>query len=66
MVQRLEFGEGGNLKNIIFGEMVLAHVKDGLLVDGKIEPSRLKAVGRIGGGVYCRTGDIFQMTVSPT
>lgn len=65
LAQRLELGEGENLRSVIFGEIVLGHVKDGLLVDGKIEPSRFKAVGRIGSGVYCRTGDIFQMTVSP-
>ncbi len=64
LVQRLEFGEGENLRYVIFGEVILTHVKDELLVDGKIEPARLKALGRIGGGIYCRTGDIFRMAVS--
>ena len=64
LVQSLELGEGQNLRGVIFGEVVLAHVKDELLVSGKLEPSRLKAVGRIGDGLYCRTGDIFEMTIS--
>jgi len=28
-------------------------------VDGKLDPSRLNAVGRVGRDTYCRTGDIF-------
>ena len=64
LVQRLELGEGENRRGVVFGEVVLAHVKDELWVDGKIQPSRLKAVGRVGGGIYCRTSDIFEMTIS--
>lgn len=62
MVHKLELGEGENHRNVILGEVVLAHIKDELLVDGNIEPSRLRAVGRIGGGIYCRTKDIFRLT----
>ena len=61
LVQKLELGEGQDSRGIVFGEVVLAHVKDGLWVDGKIGPSRLRAVGRLGDGVYCRTGDIFEV-----
>jgi len=64
LVQRLELGEGENRRGVVFGEVVLAHVKDELWVDDKIQPSRLKAVGRVGGGIYCRTSDIFEMTIS--
>ena len=61
LVQSLEFGDGENLHGVIFGEVVLAHVKDELWVDGKLEPSKLKAVGRLGKGTYCRTRDIIEM-----
>ena len=61
LVQKLELGEGQDSRGIVFGEVVLAHVKDGLWVDGKIGPPRLSAVGRLGDGVYCRTGDIFEV-----
>ncbi len=60
LVQKLGLGEGDNLRDIIFGEVVLGHVKDGLCVDGRIEPSRLRAVGRLGSKSYCRTGDIME------
>ena len=64
LVKRLELGEGQNLRGVVFGEVVLAHLKDELWVASKIEPSRLRAVGRLGRGIYCRTGDIFEMTIS--
>ena len=60
VVRSLKLGEGAGQRDIIFGEVVWAHVRDELWVDGKIEPSRLGAVGRLGTGIYCRTGDIFK------
>ena len=65
LVQKLEMveelREGPGLRAIVFGEVVLAHVKDELWVDGKIDPYRLSAVGRVGRDIYCRTGDIFHL-----
>ena len=65
LVQKIELGEGQDSKGIVFGEVVLAHVKDGLWANGKIESSKLKAVGRLGTGLYCRTGDIFAVKATP-
>jgi flavin reductase (DIM6/NTAB) family NADH-FMN oxidoreductase RutF len=50
---------GGNL---VLGEVVHVHVDDGLL-DGRwhLDPERLRAIGRMGGLQYCRTGDRFEM-----
>jgi len=59
-----ELREGQGLRAIIFGEVVLAHIKDELWVEGKVEPSRLRAVGRVGRDIYCRTRDIFEMKCS--
>lgn len=64
LVQKLEFGEGEDLRTVVFGEVVLVHVKDGVWVGDRIEPSTLKAVGRLGNGIYCRTGDIIRMKIS--
>ncbi len=61
LVEKLEFGEGENRRGVIFGEVILAHVRDELWDAGKIQPSRLRTVGRVGGGIYCRTSDIFEM-----
>ena len=64
LVQGLELGEGQNLRGIVFGEVVLAHVKDELLVAGKLDPSKFGAVGRIGDRIYCRTKDTFEVRIS--
>lgn len=50
---------GGNL---VLGEVVYVHVDDGLL-DARwhLDPERLRAIGRMGGPQYCRTGDRFEM-----
>jgi flavin reductase (DIM6/NTAB) family NADH-FMN oxidoreductase RutF len=56
--------EGEGLKAIVLGKVVLAHVQDESWVNGKVDPSRLRAVGRVGPDHYCRTGDIFEMKKS--
>ena len=61
LVQIMEFGEVPTGSNVVIGEVVLVHVKDDLWVDDHIDPSRLRAVGRMGGDSYCRTTDIFEM-----
>lgn len=60
--QGMELGE--ELRHIVFGEVVLAHVKDELWVDGNVDPYQIKAVGRLGGGILCRIRDIFEMRAS--
>lgn len=65
LVQILEFveqyKEGPGLKSIIYGEVLLAHIKDEVWVDGKIDPRRLKAIGRVGANLYSKPGEIFEM-----
>ena len=68
LVQKLEIleelREGQGLRAIVFGEVILAHIRDELWVEGKVEPSLLRAVGRVGKEAYCRTSDVF-MVKSP-
>jgi len=65
LVQKLdmleEFRDGPGLKAVVFGEVVVIHIKDEVWVDGKIDPSRLGVIGRIGPDLYCRTSDTFEM-----
>ena len=56
-----ELREGAGLRAIVFGEVVMAHVKDEVWVEGKIDPSRLRVVGRIGADMYCKTGDTLEL-----
>ncbi len=59
--QEIVLGEGENTRWIIFGEVVLVHVQDGVWASGKIDPAALRAVGRMSDGVYCRSTDTFNL-----
>jgi flavin reductase (DIM6/NTAB) family NADH-FMN oxidoreductase RutF len=49
---------GGSL---VIGEVLRFHVADGLFDDFRIDPDRLRAIGRMGGPSYARTTDRFAM-----
>jgi len=65
LVQKLElieeYKEGPGLRAIIFGEVVLAHIKEEVWADGKIDPNRLRTIGRVGANMYSKTGEIFEL-----
>ena len=45
---------------LVLGEVVSFYVQDGLIQEGKIDPRKLCAVGRLGGSFYTRTQDLFE------
>ena len=48
--------------NAVFGRVVHARVDDALVHPRMhIDPAKLRAVGRMGGNWYCRTGDRFEL-----
>jgi flavin reductase (DIM6/NTAB) family NADH-FMN oxidoreductase RutF len=49
---------GGSL---VMGEVVRFHVADSVIEDGKVDPDKLRAIGRMGGIDYVRTTDRFSM-----
>lgn len=63
LVQIIEFGEIPTGGSLIIGEIVLFHIKDDLLIDNQIDVTKLKPIGRLGGGgnLYCRIKDIFEI-----
>ncbi len=61
LVQVIEFGDAPRLTSFIIGEVVRVHVKDDLYVNDEIQHSGLMAIARMGGELYCRTRDIFEM-----
>jgi flavin reductase (DIM6/NTAB) family NADH-FMN oxidoreductase RutF len=65
LVQKLELIEeskdGPGLRAIVFGEVVLAHINDEVWADGKIDPRRLRAIGRVGDGLFSKPGEIFEL-----
>jgi len=46
---------------VLFGEVVYAHVDDALTMDGKLDVTKVDAVGRLAGNYYCRVGDRFAL-----
>jgi flavin reductase (DIM6/NTAB) family NADH-FMN oxidoreductase RutF len=57
--QCLEFGQ--TRTRLIIGEVLLFHIRDGLLNNGKVETEALDPIARIGGPRYARLGDIVTL-----
>jgi flavin reductase (DIM6/NTAB) family NADH-FMN oxidoreductase RutF len=52
---------------IVIGEIVHLHVSPEVLIDGdKIDPQKLQPIGRMGGYMYCRTTDLFELQRPPS
>ena len=49
---------GGSL---VLGDVLSFHIEESLLEGYKIDPEKLKAIGRMGGPTYVRTRDRFEM-----
>ena len=60
LVKMLEFGEAPRITNFVIGEVLRVHIKNELWIDNKIKADRLRAVGRLGEELYCRTTDMFE------
>jgi len=61
LTEILEFGEVPTGGHVVIGEVVLVHVKDELWSGDQIDISKWKPIGRLGGQLYCRMTDIFEM-----
>lgn len=60
--QVIPIGENPLSANLVIGEVVLIHVADRILDDrGRVDPRKLRTIGRLGGDFYCHTSDLFQM-----
>jgi flavin reductase (DIM6/NTAB) family NADH-FMN oxidoreductase RutF len=57
----IEFGELPGSGNLVLGEVVRFHVDDQYFDDFKIDPDKLRPIGRMGGATYTRTTDRFDM-----
>ena len=65
LYQMLEFGEEKATSSFAVGQILKIHIKDEVWVNDAIDMAKLKAIGRLGGGVgsdmYCRTSASFIM-----
>ena len=58
----IEFSELPGGGNLVIGEVLRFHVDDRIVEDFKIDPDKLRAIGRMGGPTgYTRTRDRFHM-----
>jgi flavin reductase (DIM6/NTAB) family NADH-FMN oxidoreductase RutF len=58
-IVRVSDKPGGGI--LVLGEVVRFHVLESLLDGYKVDPGKLKAIGRMGGPTYVRTQDRFDM-----
>ncbi len=58
--QCLEFGD--TRSRLLVGEIVHIHLRDDLVVDGKIDTMKLNPIARIAGPTYATLGEIIRMT----
>lgn len=50
---------------LVLGEVVYAHVAEAVTTDGKLDVTKLDAVGRLAGNWYARTDDRFEIERPP-
>ncbi len=57
------YGASGGAGSLVVGRVVLMHLDPELrdAADGRVLPERLRAVGRMGGSLWCRTLDTFSL-----
>ncbi|MBI2832690.1 MAG: flavin reductase family protein [Chloroflexi bacterium] len=60
LTQILEFGKERK-SYFIIGELLMAHVKDELWVNGQVDQTKLRSIARMGGEWFCRTRDVFEL-----
>jgi flavin reductase (DIM6/NTAB) family NADH-FMN oxidoreductase RutF len=53
--------ESGMANTIIFGDVLRFHVDEAVIEGYKIDPDKLRAIGRMGGPTYARTRDRFDL-----
>jgi flavin reductase (DIM6/NTAB) family NADH-FMN oxidoreductase RutF len=61
MLQIIPVSETPSGGTLVLGQVVRFHVADDLIEDYKIDPAKLRAIGRMGGAAYCRTSDRFNL-----
>ena len=60
--QILNLGAGPIGGNIVIGRIVLMHISDAVLgADGQIDEQKLDTIGRMGGAMYSRTTERFEL-----
>lgn len=59
--QVVQIGSGPHEHGLVIGKILLMHVSDDVIDGHRIDQAKLMATGRMGGNMYCRTNDRFEM-----
>lgn len=59
--QIIDISERPHGGSLILGEVIRFHVDDNIVENYRIDPEKLRAIGRMGGNEYTRTRDRFEM-----
>jgi flavin reductase (DIM6/NTAB) family NADH-FMN oxidoreductase RutF len=66
LTQEVQIGDTENAYFIAVLEVLAFHVRDDLYDDGRIDPRRLRPLGRLGGNAYAHPGEVFEMERPPS
>ena len=61
LIQILDVSTRPRGGSLIIGEVIRFHVDDAIVDNFRIDPDKLRAIGRMGGNEYARTRDRFEM-----
>ena len=61
LVQIIRFGDHPGAGCTVFGEILRFHIADELFDNYRIDPDKLRPIGRMGGPTYTRTTDRFDL-----
>ena len=61
LTQLVEIGKKPGSGTVVIGEVIYLHVREDVYENGKINLSKLKPIGRLGGTEYCRVTDNFNI-----
>lgn len=61
LYQILDFSEAPTSSSLVIGEIVAIHIDDAHCKDGRLDRDSLDLIGRMGGMLYTRTTDRFEM-----
>lgn len=62
LMQIVPIGEGPISSNLVIGRVVHMYIDDRFLGDdGRPDPRKMHAIGRMGGESWCRTSDLFEL-----
>lgn len=60
--QVITIGEGETESGLVLAEVITLHIDDKVVTDDRVDPRKLKAIGRLGGSDYSRTDNLFALT----